>query len=187
MKRSLSILLLIMLCLNLMAVGAMAEEPEAQTAPESTVEEGSAALNPRWEGLTAVCDAFEGARWYNFRLIKGGETIHEDLVSANEYDFSDYLSGGEVYFHVRAFDSQRRALADAWSETKSFDVWQITYLPYNAADPTDGYTASVVRGAMLTLPAWPEIAEQMNRPVESIRARMFYMGLTKEAPISLHT
>lgn len=32
-----------------------------------------------------------------------------------------------------------------------------------------------------------EIAEQMNRPVESIRARMFYMGLTKEAPISLHT
>ena len=32
-----------------------------------------------------------------------------------------------------------------------------------------------------------EIAAQMNRPVESIRARMFYMGLTKEAPISLHT
>ena len=32
-----------------------------------------------------------------------------------------------------------------------------------------------------------EIAEQMNRPVESIRARMFYMGLSKEAPISLHT
>lgn len=32
-----------------------------------------------------------------------------------------------------------------------------------------------------------EIAEQMNRPVESIRARMFYMGLTKESPISLHT
>lgn len=32
-----------------------------------------------------------------------------------------------------------------------------------------------------------EIAVQMNRPVESIRARMFYMGLTKEAPISLHT
>lgn len=31
-----------------------------------------------------------------------------------------------------------------------------------------------------------EIAEQMNRPVESIRARMFYMGLTREAPISLH-
>ena len=26
----------------------------------------------------------------------------------------------------------------------------------------------------------------MNRPVESVRARMFYMGLTKEAPISLH-
>lgn len=31
-----------------------------------------------------------------------------------------------------------------------------------------------------------EIAEQMNHPVESIRARMFYMGLTKEAPFSLH-
>lgn len=30
-----------------------------------------------------------------------------------------------------------------------------------------------------------EIAAQMNRPVESIRARMFYMGLTKDAPISL--
>ena len=32
-----------------------------------------------------------------------------------------------------------------------------------------------------------EIAKQMNRPMESIRARMFYMGLTKEAPISLTT
>ncbi|MGM9602010.1 MAG: hypothetical protein ACI3W5_10605 [Faecousia sp.] len=32
-----------------------------------------------------------------------------------------------------------------------------------------------------------EIAAQMRRPVESIRARMFYMGLTKEAPISLHS
>lgn len=32
-----------------------------------------------------------------------------------------------------------------------------------------------------------EIAAQMNRPVESIRARMFYMGLTKESPISLQT
>lgn len=32
-----------------------------------------------------------------------------------------------------------------------------------------------------------EIAAQMNRPVESIRGRMFYMGLTKESPISLHT
>lgn len=30
-----------------------------------------------------------------------------------------------------------------------------------------------------------EIARQMNRPVKSIRARMFYMGLTKESPISL--
>lgn len=31
-----------------------------------------------------------------------------------------------------------------------------------------------------------EIAAHMNRPVESIRARMFYMGLTREAPISLY-
>lgn len=31
-----------------------------------------------------------------------------------------------------------------------------------------------------------EIAAVMDRPVESIHARMFYMGLTREAPISLH-
>lgn len=30
-----------------------------------------------------------------------------------------------------------------------------------------------------------EIAADMHRPVESVRARMFYMGLTKDAPISL--
>lgn len=30
-----------------------------------------------------------------------------------------------------------------------------------------------------------QIAADMHRPVESVRARMFYMGLTKEAPISL--
>lgn len=30
-----------------------------------------------------------------------------------------------------------------------------------------------------------EIAEQINCPVEHIRARLFYMGLTKDAPISL--
>lgn len=31
-----------------------------------------------------------------------------------------------------------------------------------------------------------ETAEQMYRPVEIVRARMFYMGLTKESPISIY-
>lgn len=31
-----------------------------------------------------------------------------------------------------------------------------------------------------------EIAKEMHRPVESISARLFYMGLSKKAPITLH-
>lgn len=61
-------------------------------------------------------------------------------------------------------DADRQPQAAAWSMKEAQQLRQL-YASGSTAD---------------------EIAARMNRPVESIRARMFYMGLTREAPISLH-